>query len=61
MKDAVQDIVARGMGELRKTAFGDDEEDAKDLLWKREQVWSILKQLAKNGEVRELLVYVHCR
>ncbi|KAF7800270.1 hypothetical protein EIP86_011517 [Pleurotus ostreatoroseus] len=51
IEQAVDDIVHRGVGELRKNAFGDDNEDAKNLPWSREQAWFLLKQLAKHGEV----------
>lgn len=51
VEDAVEDIIARGVGELRKNAFGDDAEDAKDLPWTRAQAWGLMKQLAKEGEV----------
>lgn len=49
--DAVEDIIARGVAELRKNAFGDDAEDAKNLSWTREQAWKVLKSLAKKPEV----------
>lgn len=52
---AVEEIITRGVGELRKNAFGDDSEDAKNLPWKREQAWSVLKQLAKKDEVSGLM------
>lgn len=42
----------RDVGELRKNAFGDDAEDAKNLPWTREQAWQLFKQLTKKGEVR---------
>ena len=51
IEQAVDDIIHRGIGELRKSAFGDDSEDAKNLSWSREQAWFLLKQLAKRGEV----------
>ncbi|KAG8967252.1 mitochondrial escape protein 2 [Tulasnella sp. 419] len=51
IKDAVEDIIARGVGELRKAAFGDDEDDAKNLAWTREQAWGVLQQLAKHDEI----------
>ena len=51
MQEAVEDIINRGVGELRKNAFGDDIEDAKTLLWSREQAWIVLKQLSKHEEV----------
>jgi len=53
IEDAVEDIITRGVGELRKNAFGDDAEDAKDLPWTRAQAWGLMKQLAKEGEVRD--------
>ena len=52
VEEAVDDIVTRGVSELRKNAFGDDAEDEKALPWKREQVWAIIKRLAKESEVR---------
>ena len=51
IQEAVQDIVARGVGELRKVAFAEDAEDAKNMPWSREQAWGIIKQLAKTEEV----------
>ncbi|KAF9475682.1 hypothetical protein BDN70DRAFT_883451 [Pholiota conissans] len=49
--EAVEDIINRGVAELRKNAFGDDNEDAKGLPWTRYQVWKVLKMLAKSSEV----------
>ncbi|KAF8431788.1 RNA12 protein-domain-containing protein [Boletus edulis BED1] len=51
IEDAVEDIISRSIGELRKSAFGEDIEDAKSLPWAREQVWTILKQLAQKAEL----------
>ncbi|KAI5900140.1 uncharacterized protein SCHCODRAFT_02607113 [Schizophyllum commune H4-8] len=51
VEDAVEDIVSRGVAELRKNAFGDDADDAKNLPWSREQAWHVLKQLAKQEEI----------
>lgn len=48
----MEDIIVRTMGELRKNAFGDDNEDAKSLPWKREQVWAVVQKLATQSEVR---------
>ncbi|KAJ3533719.1 hypothetical protein NM688_g7243 [Phlebia brevispora] len=58
VEQAVEDIIRRGLSELRKSAFGDDTEDAKTLPWAREQAWFLMKQLAKKGEIPyyELLV-----
>lgn len=50
---AVEDIIARGVGELRKNAFGEEIEDAKALAWSKEQVFFILKSLAKTDEVNK--------
>ncbi|KAJ7090200.1 RNA12 protein-domain-containing protein [Mycena belliarum] len=49
--EAVEDIIARGVSELRKNAFGDDADDAKSLPWGREQAWSLFKLLSKQAEV----------
>ncbi|KAI0085448.1 exonuclease [Irpex rosettiformis] len=51
VQEAVDDIIAGGVSELRKRAFGDDVEDAKNLAWTREQAWVLMKQLAKKPEV----------
>lgn len=51
VQEAVDDIIARGTVELRKSAFGDDAEDAKSIPWSREQAWVLMKQLAKKTEV----------
>ena len=52
VQEAVEDIINRGVVELRKNAFGDDMEDAKTLPWSKEQAWIVLKQLSKQEEVR---------
>ncbi|KAJ7093140.1 RNA12 protein-domain-containing protein [Mycena epipterygia] len=49
--EAVEDIITRGVSELRKNAFGDDTDDAKSLPWAREQAWSLFKLLSKQAEV----------
>ncbi|KAI0807276.1 exonuclease [Fomes fomentarius] len=51
VEEAVEDIVIRGVSELRKKAFGDDIEDAKSLPWTREQAWILMKQLSKQAEI----------
>ncbi|EIW85363.1 hypothetical protein CONPUDRAFT_135128 [Coniophora puteana RWD-64-598 SS2] len=51
VEEAVEDIIARAVGELRKNAFGDDIEYAKSLPWSREQAWTVLKQLVKKNEI----------
>lgn len=51
IEDAVEDIIVRGVNELRRTAFGEGTEDAKALTWSREQAWSIIKQLVSTDEI----------
>lgn len=51
VSEAVEDIINRGVAELRKSAFGEDTEDAKGLPWTREEAWKVLKALAKRPEV----------
>lgn len=51
IEEAVEDIIVRGVGELRKKAFGEDIDDAKSLPWSREQAWIVLKQLACKAEL----------
>ncbi len=58
VEQAVEDIIHRGEGELRKAAFGDDSEEAKHLLWSREQAWTLIKQLARKEEVRPRDQYI---
>jgi len=48
---AVEDIISRGVAEIRKTAFGDDSEESKSLPWTQSQAWSIIKQLASKDEI----------
>ncbi|KAL0577896.1 mitochondrial escape protein 2 [Marasmius crinis-equi] len=51
VKEAIEEIITRGVAEQRKAAFGDDSEDAKSLPWTREQAWFVLKKLASKTEV----------
>ncbi|KAG0706364.1 RNA12 protein-domain-containing protein [Suillus ampliporus] len=51
IEEAVEDIIASGVGELRKSAFGEDIDDAKSLPWSREQAWTVLKKLARKSEL----------
>ncbi|KAH7889953.1 RNA12 protein-domain-containing protein [Phlebopus sp. FC_14] len=51
IEEAVEDIISRGVGELRKNAFGEDIDDAKSLPWSREQAWTVLKQLSQKAEL----------
>lgn len=48
---AMEDIINRGVAEIRKTTFGDDSEESKSLPWSQIQAWTIIKQLAANDEV----------
>jgi hypothetical protein len=51
VEEAVEDIIARGVVELRRNAFGDDVDDAKGLAWTQEQAWKVIKMLSKSQEV----------
>ncbi|PCH38691.1 hypothetical protein WOLCODRAFT_131000 [Wolfiporia cocos MD-104 SS10] len=51
VQEATEDIIVRGVGEIRKNAFGDDMEDAKNLPWTREQAWILMKKLSKQPEI----------
>ncbi|KAK0448384.1 RNA12 protein-domain-containing protein [Desarmillaria tabescens] len=51
IEEAVEDIINRGVGEIQKSAFGDDEDDAKRLPWTREQAWMVVKKLASQPEI----------
>jgi hypothetical protein len=55
IEEAIEDIVTRGVSELRKNAFGEESEDAKSMVWSREQAFFTLKGLAKSDEVRRIL------
>lgn len=59
VQEAIEDIVTRGVSEIRKNAFGEDLEDAKNLPWSREQAWALMKKLSQKPEVR-VLVHVSC-
>lgn len=58
VEDAVEDIITRGVGELRKNAFGDDADDAKNLPWSREQAWGLMKRFINKSEVSEVLCFI---
>ena len=51
MEEAVEDIIARGVVELRKNAFGDDVDDVKGLAWTQEQAWKVIKMLSQSQDV----------
>ena len=51
VENAVKDIIARTVVEIRKNTFGDDLEDAKALPWSRGQAWTVVEQLAEKGEI----------
>ncbi|KAK2467090.1 hypothetical protein APHAL10511_001348 [Amanita phalloides] len=51
VEDAVEEIIERGVNELRKKAFGEDEEESKRLPWTREQAWVIVKSLSERSEI----------
>ena len=55
MQEAIEDIGTRGVSEIRKNAFGEDLEDAKNLPWSREQAWALMKKLSQKPEVRSRL------
>ncbi|GAA5942624.1 Yme2p [Sporobolomyces koalae] len=52
VEEATDDIVYRSATEIRKNFFGDDEEEAKGLKWKREQAGAIMQGLCKHGELK---------
>ncbi|KXN90467.1 Mitochondrial escape protein 2 [Leucoagaricus sp. SymC.cos] len=51
VQQAVEEIIARAVGELRKSAFGDDTDDIKSKSWTREQAWKVVKVLTSKAEV----------
>ncbi|KAH9925242.1 RNA12 protein-domain-containing protein [Fomitopsis serialis] len=51
VQDAIEDIVTRGVSEIRKNAYGEDLEDAKNLPWSREQAWAMMKKLSQKPEI----------
>ena len=51
VEEAVEDIITRGVVELRKNAFGDDIDDVKGLAWTQEQAWKVIKMLSQSQEV----------
>ncbi|GBC02865.1 hypothetical protein RclHR1_04870008 [Rhizophagus clarus] len=46
--DALQDLVAKAIIDVRKLAFGDDSEDAKTISWSGVQFWNIMKRLSNE-------------
>ncbi|TFK55018.1 hypothetical protein OE88DRAFT_1779208 [Heliocybe sulcata] len=51
VEEAVEDIIDRGVAELRKKAFGEDADDVKNLPWSREQAWVIMRRLSRESEI----------
>jgi hypothetical protein len=49
---AVEDIIDRGVGEIRKTIFGEGSEEGKALPWSQGQAWTVIKQLADKVKVK---------
>jgi hypothetical protein len=49
--DALQDLIAKSVVDVRKLAFGDDSEDAKTIPWSGIQFWKIMKELSKEESV----------
>lgn len=45
------DIISRSATEIVKNCFVEDNEEAKNLPWTREQVWYLVKALSKQKEV----------
>lgn len=54
IQQAVEEIITRAVGELRKNAFGDDTDDIKGKPWTREQAWKLVKMLSVKPEVRAI-------
>ncbi|KAK4056076.1 mitochondrial escape protein 2 [Microbotryomycetes sp. JL221] len=59
VEEAVEDIVVRNAYEIRKSIFGDDENEAKSLKWSREQAWKLLVGLTKEDELKYADVLVN--
>lgn len=49
--DALQDLVAKAIIDVRKLAFGDDSEDAKTISWSGVQFWKVMKELSSEESV----------
>ena len=54
IQQAVEEIITRAIGELRKNVFGDDTDDIKGKAWTREQAWKVVKMLSVKTEVRAI-------
>ncbi|CAG8521540.1 7567_t:CDS:10 [Funneliformis caledonium] len=49
--DALQELVVKAIVDVRKLAFGDDNEDATTIPWSGIQFWEIMKKLSKGETV----------
>jgi hypothetical protein len=47
----VEEIIARAVSELRKSAFSDDVDDGQGKLWTQDQAWTVVKALSTESEV----------
>ncbi|KAM0751298.1 hypothetical protein T439DRAFT_313608 [Meredithblackwellia eburnea MCA 4105] len=59
LDEAVDDLIAKNATELRKSFFGDDDEEAKGLKWTREQAYTLTKGLSKHDELKYAEVLVN--
>ena len=58
--DALQDLIDKSIIDVRKLAFGDDNEDAKTIPWSGIQFWKIMKELSKEESVLyHTFYYIH--
>lgn len=51
IQEAVKEIISRSSSEVRQKAFGEAIQDGKTLGWTRQQIWTVIKLLAKRSEV----------
>lgn len=56
--DALQDLVAKAIIDVRKLAFGDDSEDAKTIPWSGVQFWNVMKGLSNEESVLYQIFFV---
>lgn len=54
----MNDILARAVIEVRKSAFDFDSKDEKVLNWSTLQFWTILKKLASCETVRPIIINI---
>lgn len=57
----MEDIIGRGVIEIKKNVFGNGSGERKSTAWTRQQAWSVVKALAATDQVWDLQLIVFAK